>query len=182
MDLRQTDRMSRLFAFPNPVNEVAARTVAAGVLLLALATLTFRTPWLLWPLAYGFVARVATGPTLSPLGQLATRVVAPLLGHAKFVPGPPKRFAQGIGAVFTVAAVVTYYVATPLVSWILVGVIAVFAFLEAAFAFCMGCVLFGRLQAWGVIPASVCEACLDVRTRYGANGTAIGVPAAATSQ
>ncbi len=180
MDLRQTEPMSRLFAFPNPVNEVAARTVAAGVLVLALATLTFRTPWLLWPLAYGFVARVATGPTLSPLGQLATRVVAPRIGHATYVPGPPKRFAQGVGAVFTVSALVTYYVATPLVSWILIGVIVVFAFLESVFAFCMGCVVFGRLQAWGVIPASVCEACLDVRTRYGSSGPAATAAASAT--
>jgi len=47
------------------------------------------------PLAYGFWARVLTGPTLSPLGQLATRVVAPRLPvEPKLVPGPPKRFAQ----------------------------------------------------------------------------------------
>ena len=71
--------MKTLFKFPNPVNEVAARTVAAGVVALCLAVLVFRTPWLLWPLAYGFVARVATGPTLSPWGQLVTRVIVPAL-------------------------------------------------------------------------------------------------------
>ena len=44
-------------------------------------------------LAYGFVARVLTGPTLSPLGQLVTRVVTPALDiEARPVPGPPKRF------------------------------------------------------------------------------------------
>ena len=52
--------MPSLFRFPNPVNEVAARTVAAGVVALCVATLAWRTPWLLVPLAYGFVARVAT--------------------------------------------------------------------------------------------------------------------------
>src|ERR1700760_2514382 len=36
--------------------------------------------WLTAVIAYGFIARVATGPTLSPLGQLATRVLAPRLG------------------------------------------------------------------------------------------------------
>ena len=56
-------------------------------------------PWLIAVLAYGFWARVLTGPTLSPLGQLVTRVVTPLVPAApRNVPGPPKRFAQGIGA------------------------------------------------------------------------------------
>jgi len=46
----------------------AARTVALGVLSCRRAFFT-NTAWLLIPLTYGFVARVATGPTLSPLGQ-----------------------------------------------------------------------------------------------------------------
>ena len=157
--------MIDLFRFPNPVNEKAARTVAAGVVLLAVATLWFRTPWLLGLLAYGFVARVATGPTLSPLGQLATRVIAPRLGAPTLVPGPPKRFAQGIGAFCSVTAVVAYLLGAPTLSWILVGMIAVFATAEAAAGFCVGCLIFGRLQTLGIIPESVCEACADVRTR-----------------
>lgn len=72
-------RIREIFSFPNPVNEVAARVVAAGVLLMSLLTLATRRPWLLVPLAYGFVARALTGPTLSPLGQFATRVVVPRL-------------------------------------------------------------------------------------------------------
>jgi hypothetical protein len=84
-----------VFEFPNPVNEKAARTVAAGVVVLCIATLVLTIAfghawiWLTVVLAYGFLARVATGPTLSPLGQLATRVVAPRLGTARPVPGPP---------------------------------------------------------------------------------------------
>ena len=68
-----------LFAFPHPVNEVSVRVVAGGVLLMALLTLALHRPWLLAPLAYGFVARALTGLTLSPLGQLATRVITPCL-------------------------------------------------------------------------------------------------------
>src|SRR5947209_6399437 len=94
-----------LFSFPNPVNEVSARVVAAGVVLMAVATLISRRPWLIAVIAYGFVARALTGPTLSPLGQLATRVVTPRLPvDPKPVPGPPKRFAQTIGAAFSLAA------------------------------------------------------------------------------
>ena len=71
--------MRSTFRFPDPVNEVSARLVAGGVVLLALATLVTASPWLLAVLAYGFVARVLTGPTLSPLGQFVTRVVTPRL-------------------------------------------------------------------------------------------------------
>ncbi|MEY4224794.1 MAG: hypothetical protein RIS33_1728, partial [Actinomycetota bacterium] len=63
-----------LFSFPNPVNEISARLVAAGVVLQAILFLVIREWWVLVPLAYGFVARVLTGPTLSPLGTLVTKV------------------------------------------------------------------------------------------------------------
>src|SRR3954471_16460321 len=97
--------MAALFDFPDPVNEVSARLVATGVVVLATATIAFDQPWLLVPLTYGFVARVATGPTLSPWGQFVPRVLTPRLPFAsRPVPGPPKRFAQAIGAAFTLGA------------------------------------------------------------------------------
>ena len=155
-----------MLRFPNPVNEVAARTVAAGVVLLCLLTLALRTEWPLWILAAGFLARVLTGPTLSPLGQLAVRVIAPRIAPPKLVAGPPKRFAQGIGATLSIGALVGYLAGVPTLSWILVGMITVAAVLESAFALCLGCLIFGRLQALGLIPVAVCEACNDVRSRY----------------
>jgi hypothetical protein len=98
---------ARLLSFPNPVNEVSARLVAGGVVIMCAVAITLDQRWLISVIAYGFVARVLTGPTLSPLGQLVTRVITPLLGMAaKPVPGPPKRFAQGIGAVLSVTAAV----------------------------------------------------------------------------
>src|ERR1700688_1241046 len=95
--------MAALPSFPNPVNEKAARVVAGGVFALSIVTLASGACWLAAVLAYGFVARVLAGPTLSPLGQAATRLVAPRLVAPKLVPGPPKRFAQAIGAAMTIA-------------------------------------------------------------------------------
>ena len=153
------------FTFPNPVNERAARSVAGMVVILTAVTLLVRSQWLLIALAVGFLLRVAAGPRFSPFGQLATRVVAPRLGPAKLVPGPPKRFAQAIGATLSIAAVVAFFAGAPTLSWILVALITVAALLESVGGICLGCIIFGRLQAVGVIPASVCEACLDVRLR-----------------
>src|ERR671935_624039 len=123
--------MSTLLSFPNPVNEKAARVVAGVVAILAAVTLATGWQWLLVVLAYGFWARVLTGPTLSPLGRFATTLAAPRLGPPKYVPGPPKRFAQGIGAVVTtVAAVLALAVGWTLGATVLTAMIAVFATLE----------------------------------------------------
>src|SRR5436305_11894707 len=135
--------MGELLSFPNPVNEKAARVVAAGVLPLAAVTLATSWYWLLVPLAYGFVARVLTGPTLSPLGRLATGVIAPRLGAPKLVPGPPKRFAQGMGAVMTLAAAVLGlgFAEHDLADGLLAAIILAAA-LEAGLAICLGCHVF----------------------------------------
>ena len=157
--------MTALFSFPNPVNEKAARVVAGFVVVLTLLVLLTRSPWLLALLALGFLARVAAGPRFSLFGRLATQVIAPRLGPAVLVPGPPKRFAQAIGATLSTAALVAYVAGAPTAAWVLVGLITVAATLESVFAVCLGCAVFGRLQALGVIPDSVCEACNDIRLR-----------------
>src|SRR5437868_14363876 len=90
-----------LLSFPNPVNEKAARTVAFVVMVVSAVGLATSSYWLFVPLAYGFVARALAGPRLSPLGRLASAVVAPRLGAPKPVAGPPERFAQAIGATLT---------------------------------------------------------------------------------
>jgi hypothetical protein len=156
--------MNALFSFPDPVNEVSARLVAGGVVSLGILTIASGETWLLLLLAYGFVARVLTGPTLSPLGQFVTRVVTPRLSMPpKYVPGPPKRFAQGIGATLSVAAAVLHFAfgATG-AAYVLVGAIVVAATLESVFAFCVGCKMFAVLMRAGVIPESVCERCNDI--------------------
>jgi hypothetical protein len=159
--------MKKLFAFPNPVNEVSARLVAGGVVLLTLVILLGGQTWAIGLLAYGFVARVLTGPTLSPLGQFVTRVLTPALPfQAKMVAGPPKRFAQGIGAALSVAAAIAHFgFGATGVALVLVAMITVAATLESVFAFCLGCQIFAGLMKLGVIPDSVCVECANIWTR-----------------
>ena len=154
--------MASLFSFPDPVNEVSARLVATGVVVLAAATIALDQPWLTAVLAYGFLARVLTGPTLSPLGQLVTKVLTPRLPfEAKYVPGPPKRFAQGIGAAFTVtAAVLALGFGDEGAAYAVLGVLIVAASLEAFAGICLGCKAFAVLMRLGVVPESVCERCV----------------------
>lgn len=161
--------MRSVFTFPNPVNEIAARVVAGGVVVLTLGILLGGWTWLIAVLAYGFVARVATGPTLSPLGQLATRVVVPTLRlDARLVPGAPKRFAQGIGAVLSVSAAIAHFgFGATAMAFVLVGAILMAATLEAVFGFCLGCTIFGLLMRARVVPERVCLECSNLALREG---------------
>jgi hypothetical protein len=151
-----------VFAFPNPVNEYAARITAGLVVLLAAATLLTGSGWGLLLIAVGFWLRVLFGPRISPLALLSVKVLAPRLGRARLVPGPPKRFAQGIGAAVSTTALVLFAVGAVPAAWIALAVLVVAASLEAFAGFCLGCVIFGLLQRRGLIPEDVCEACNNV--------------------
>jgi hypothetical protein len=152
-----------MLSFPNPLNEKAARVVAGVVALAGVVVLVTGARWLLVPLAYGFWARVLTGPTLSPLGRLASGVIAPRLGPPKYVAGPPKRFAQGMGAAFTTAAAILalgFGLTTE--ADVLTGLLVVAATLESVFALCLGCQVFGLLMRIGVVPEETCERCANI--------------------
>ncbi len=156
-----------MFSFPNPVNEVSARLVATGVVIMCAATLLLGQPWIIVLLAYGFVARVLTGPTLSPLGQFVTRVLTPALPFTeKLTPGPPKRFAQGIGATLSVAALISWAAfGNTAVADLLVAMILVAASLEAFLGFCLGCKVFAVLMRVGLVPEHACAECNDIWSR-----------------
>jgi len=155
-----------LFEFPNPVNEKAARTVAAVVLVTAVLILLTGWFWLLVPLAYGFWARVATGPTLSPLGWAAQNLIAPRLGERRPVPGPPKRFAQLLGALMSTAALVLALIAgDDTAARIVLIALLPAAGLESIFGYCVGCRIFGLLMRAGIVPETVCAECADISLR-----------------
>jgi hypothetical protein len=163
--------VKKLFSFPNPVNDASARTVALGVVTMTVVALATNQAWILIPLTYGFAARVATGPTLSPLGQFAVRVTGPRIkAWQKTVPGPPKRFAQAMGLAFSLSAMLVWlFDSWSVARWILVPLL-VAASLEGFLGYCTGCTVFGWLIRAGVIPESVCVECGDLSARYRAAG------------
>jgi Domain of unknown function (DUF4395) len=151
--------------FPRTVNEKAARVVAGCVAIVALVALLASAQWLLIPLAFGFWARVLTGPKLSPFALLATRVVAPRLGPPKEVSGPPKRFAQGMGAAITSLGSLAWLLGLGTAADVLLAMLVVAATLESVFAYCLGCQIFGLLMRAGVVPEDVCAECADIWAR-----------------
>lgn len=156
-------RVPPLFSFPNPVNEVSARLVAGGVVVMSLLTIGLNLKWATAVIAYGFIARVLTGPSLSPLGQFVTRIVTPRLHLAeRQVAGPPKRFAQGIGVCFSVTALALTILGYWGAAQIVLGLLATAALLESALGLCLGCKAFAMLMRLGVVPPDVCERCNNI--------------------
>ena len=161
--------MAKLFGFPNPVNETSARIVATGAVLMSVLFVVTGNPLVLLPLTYGFIARVLTGPLLSPLGRIATEVITPRVKRKHvLVAGPPKRFAQGIGAAFSIAGSVLWILDMHTASRVVIAMLAGAASLEAFAGFCLGCAIFARLMRWGLIPESVCQDCNDISARLNA--------------
>jgi hypothetical protein len=83
------------------------------------------------------------------------------------VAGPPKRFAQAIGVLFSTAAVILWFgVGAHTATWIVLGALMAAAVAESAFGFCVGCRIFGRLMRMGLVPRQVCLACADISLRH----------------
>ena len=146
------EKLRNIISFPHPVNEIAARWVAFMVFSMSIAIILTDAYWMIWVLCYGFLARVLTGPKLSPMGLLATRVIVPKLGNKrKMVAGPPKRFAQTIGLVFSITALVLVYGAdmASTAEAVLI-VLTIFAAMESFAGFCAGCFVFGILMKTGL--------------------------------
>jgi len=164
--------VTSLIGFPSTVDERAARVVAGGVVALTATSLAVDQPWLMAPVAAGFAARVLTGPRLSPLGRLATRVVVPRLsGPARPVAGPPKRLAQGMGLMMSVASLVLAARgrrrASRAVRLGLVGA----AGLEAFAGVCLACKMFPLLVRVGLASEADCPECSNVWTRLSRPGS-----------
>lgn len=139
--------MSKRFPFPNPANETSARLVAAGVVAISTAFLFTNSTLILLALTYGFAARVLTGSAFSPLALLATRVITPKLNfNHKFVPGPPKRFAQTVGLSFDSTALILTLLDYSFAAKLVIAALIIAATLESVFAICFGCIMFSLLM------------------------------------
>jgi len=88
--------------------------------------------------AFGLGAIV--GVQAQPYGIFFAKVIRPRLAPASHFEAPqPPRFAQFVGLLFALAALLGIALDAPLLTQIAVGFALAAAFLNAAFAFCLGC-------------------------------------------
>ena len=122
--------------------------------------------WVLVPLAYGFAARVASGPRVQPARPArheGDHAASAGRAQARARPAEALRPSHRRGA--SVSALVSWAAfGNTTVALLLVAAIGVAATLESVFAYCIGCKVFA-FDARGVIPPEVCEACNDLSLR-----------------
>ena len=90
-----------------------------------------------------FAIGAAGGPRRHPYGLIFATLVAPRLGPVtEKEPVPPLKFAQLVGFVFAVVGTVGFAAGLAVLGLIATGFALVAAFLNAAFAICLGCQLY----------------------------------------
>jgi hypothetical protein len=128
------------------INENKARLTAFFVLVLAVIFL-FRPLWIIPAfLGVDFFIRVNNWGKYSLLGILSDAVIKQVGIKNKPTDRAPKRFAAGVGLVFSVAILIFLLLNLTIVSIALAVVIVVFAFLESFVGFCAGCYVYTILK------------------------------------
>jgi hypothetical protein len=168
MNKQMNKQINDFFTFPELINEISARFVALGVILLSIPILLLLIVnsnyayIFLSCLIYGFLARVSSGPKVSPLALFVTKFLVPKLNRTEnLVPGPPKRFAQGVGLFFSIFTTVFFLLGLNIVALIFISTLILFASLESFLGFCAGCKVFKFLMYIGFIPANTCKKCAN---------------------
>lgn len=91
-------------------------------------------------------------PSSAPWGVLYRTVVRPRLAAPSELEDPrPPRFAQGVGLFVVTVGLVLHLIGVPLALPIATAAAFIAAFLNAAFAYCLGCQLYLLLQRAGLI-------------------------------
>jgi hypothetical protein len=126
------------------VIDVRGPRFAAGLTSVVLAvTLLTGSIWLLAVQVAVFAVGAGWGVAASPYGLLYRKLVRPRLGPPTELEDPrPPRFAQTVGLVVTGAGLVLALLGVPWSVEISAALALVAAFLNAAFALCLGCELY----------------------------------------
>ena len=133
---------------PNRVDENIARLTAAIVLVLTVAGLVFRSPWVMIGLGGDFALRAFGYARYSPL-RLAAQWMARAFSLApRPTDAAPKRFAAGVGLLFSAGIAFAFFLQWYTSGFVIGIILAVCAMMESALNFCVGCyvytVLLGR--------------------------------------
>ena len=90
-----------------------------------------------------FAVGAVSGPRRSPYGALFANFVAPRLGPTtEREPTAPLKFAQLVGFAFAAVGVLALALGAPVVGTVATGFALFAAFLNAAFAVCLGCMIY----------------------------------------
>jgi hypothetical protein len=118
--------------------------ISTVVLALVLVT---SSAWLLAAQALVFAVGAGLGLRYAPYGMIFRLLIRPRLGPpAELEAEPPPRFAQAVGAAFSVVGVIGYATGVTALGLAATAAALAAAFLNAAFGFCLGCEMYLLIQ------------------------------------
>ena len=113
------------------------------------------------PLLVAFVALVMLAGTIVPAAALFQQFYRQVLRPAGLLKPDvhqedpaPHRFAQGVGAVFLLAATGAFLLGAPGLGWVLAAIVAILAAVNLFFGFCAGCFVYFQLARAGLLRRS----------------------------
>lgn len=124
-------------------------TAAVTLVILAVALVTPRpvSIALVAVQAAFFLLGASRGVQFTPTAWIFRTVIRPRLSApSELEDARPPRFAQTVGLVFTIVALVGYGVGLTILGQIAVGFAVAAALLNAAFGFCLGCEMYLLIQ------------------------------------
>ena len=140
-DAAQCDSGRTVVDVRGPRFGAAITTVVLAVVLLTIPS-PVATVLLAWQLVV-FALGSVVGLQAQPYGVLFRRVVRPRLAPpSEFEDAAPPRFAQTVGLLFAVVGLVALLLGVTVVAYVAVAFALAAAFLNAVFAFCLGCEMY----------------------------------------
>jgi hypothetical protein len=133
------------------INENKARMVAGIVVILVSVFLVYPSILLMAFLIMDFAIRATIYGKYSVLGFLAERLLPVFKIPNKPTDRAPKRFASGVGLIFSVFILLFYLFQIMILAYGLSIILIAFAILESVFGFCAGCYVYSFLKKWGVL-------------------------------
>ena len=122
------------------VNKKVARLNAVWVFVFSIIFILLPTwRWIVFVLLANFFIKGFFGPWYSPISQINKAILKALRVEPEMIFAPPKIFAAKVGFVFSLVASILYLLNYQVAAVVVISILSLFAFLEFAFAFCMGC-------------------------------------------
>lgn len=123
------------------VNRKVARLNAVWVFIFSMIFIFIPAwRWIVFVLLVNFFIKGFFGPWYSPISQVNKAILKALKVEPEMIFAPPKIFAAKVGFVFSLVASILYLLNYQTGAIVVIAILSVFAFLELAFLFCMGCV------------------------------------------
>jgi hypothetical protein len=143
---KQLEQMREQTTPSNFINEKETRTLALVAFICCISFFLTDSILIYWFLTIEFTLRVFTNIEYTPV-KLLSKLILPLLKiRPHLIPIAPKKLAALLGLIFCIAILSSQYLNNILLTRILVGCMALFAFLEFSINFCVATLVYNVVK------------------------------------